>query len=293
MRVEHALGHLVITEELSIAGGGDTTNDLYSFFMETWYADFTARASRRAVTPEPDWSHDCRLHPAVARSLQKFQVGESGDGAHLIAKADAAGDPGYAAAVRLFVAEEQNHARMLESLLQSGGIPTIGRHWSDTTFVQLRRLMGLRLELMVLTIAEVVALRYYRALAEGGDDALLVDVSERILDDEYHHVPFQCHRLRVGFAHTSAPVRMAVVQGWRVLARAVAVVVAFDHGSALRATGVTRRAFISDTMRLFDSATAEVFTSGSATQGLRTQSPTGNQRRSPTRFDAFEDLPSH
>ncbi len=131
---------------------------------------------------------------------------------------------------------------MLESLLQSGGIPTIGRHWSDTTFVQLRRLMGLRLELMVLTIAEVVALRYYRALAEGGDDALLVDVSERILDDEYHHVPFQCHRLRVGFAHTSAPVRMAVVQGWRVLARAVAVVVAFDHGSALRATGVTRRA---------------------------------------------------
>lgn len=39
----------------------------------------------------------------------------------------------------------------------------MSRHWSDAIFVRLRRLLGLRTELMVLTVAEVVALSYYGA----------------------------------------------------------------------------------------------------------------------------------
>ena len=226
---------------------------------KAWTADFADRAARRAAEPDPDWSRGCKLHSAVARSLQKFQVGESGDGAHLIVKADAAGDPDYEAAVRLFVAEEQNHARMLAALLRAAGVPTVDRHWSDSIFVKLRRLMGLRLELMILTVAEVIALRYYRALADGGGDALLAEVSHRILDDERRHVPFQCCRLSTGFAHTPAQVRAAIRRTWRALALAVAVVVAFDHGPALRVLGVTRRVFVADTMRLFDNAVARAF----------------------------------
>jgi hypothetical protein len=42
-------------------------------------------------------------------------MGEDGDGGALIGKAERAGDAGYTAAVRMFVAEEQNHARMLGS----------------------------------------------------------------------------------------------------------------------------------------------------------------------------------
>lgn len=45
-----------------------------------------------------------------------------------------------------------------------GGVPTFAGHWSDAVFVRLRRLMGLRMELLVLMIAEVVARRYYGAL---------------------------------------------------------------------------------------------------------------------------------
>ena len=136
---------------------------------ETRCADFADRAARRATEPEPDWSLSCQLHSAVARSLRKFQVGESGDGAHLVVKADAAGDPDYATALRLFVAEEQPGA-------DAGGAAAIQRRPDDRPALQLRRLMGLRLELMVLAVAEVVALRYYRALADGGRDTLLVDV---------------------------------------------------------------------------------------------------------------------
>lgn len=131
--------------------------------MRSWTAEFVGRAAQRALRPEPEWSGGCHLHPDVARSLQKFQVGESSDGAHLIANAVTGGDRDYEAAVRLFVLEEQNHARMLALLLGAAGVSTKRGHWSDFVFVWMRRSLGLRLELMVLAVAEVVALRYYRA----------------------------------------------------------------------------------------------------------------------------------
>ncbi|WP_336791277.1 ferritin-like domain-containing protein [Gordonia malaquae] len=180
----------------------------------------------------------------------------------MIANAVAAGDSDYEAAVRLFVEEEQNHARMLALLLRAAGARTKRWHWSDTVFVRLRRLLGLRLELMVLTIAEVVALRYYRALAEGGGDQLLVDVSERILSDEAHHVPFQIRRLRLGFRDTSTPARIVIKHIWRGLAATMIVVVSVDHGRAMRACGVTRREFVLDTMRIFDDTATSVFSAG-------------------------------
>lgn len=227
--------------------------------LQTWSSEFTARAMRRKAEPEPDWGRECRLHPAVVRSLQKFQVGESGDGAHLIAMASASGDRDYETAVRLFVAEEQNHARMLARILSAAGAPTKRAHWSDSAFVLLRRLLGLKLEIMVLAVAEIVALRYYRALADGGVDELLGDVSERILDDERNHVPFQCRRLKLKFDGMPTIARFPIKQTWRLLALGVAVIVAVDHGPALRVCGVTRRASAADTMRLFDEAAATVF----------------------------------
>lgn len=109
--------------------------------------------------------------------------------------------------MRLFVAEEQNHARLLARLLAAGGVPTLTSHWSDTVFVRLRRLLGLRLELLVLMIAEVVALRYYRALRDGTDDALTSEVAGRILSDERRHVPFHCERLHASLAELPRPAR--------------------------------------------------------------------------------------
>ncbi|MGC5246486.1 ferritin-like domain-containing protein [Gordonia sp. DT219] len=226
---------------------------------DIWRADFESAARRRGQIADPEWERGSVLTPAVARSVQKFQVGESGDGAHLIAEAVATGDHAYAAAVRLFVAEEQNHARMLGRLLRAAGWATVHADWTDVVFVRLRRLLGLRLELMILAVAEVIALRYYRALADGGHDPLLVDVARRILDDEQRHVPFQCHRLRVGFADFPRAVRFIVENGWRLTAFGVTVVVAFDHGSALAELGVGRRQFISDTWPLFGDVIGAVF----------------------------------
>jgi hypothetical protein len=214
--------------------------------MTAWVEHFEAEAGRRRRVGDPDWGLGARMHPAVVRSVQRFQVGEAGDGANLIAKAEQAGDSGYALAVRLFVAEEQNHARMLDLLLAAAGASTISGHWTDAVFVRLRRALGLRLELMVLLVAEVIALRYYRALRDGTVDPLITEVARRIHADEQRHVPFHCQRLRTAFGKMPRAVRSVVAIGWRTLLFGAAVVVAYDHGPALSHLGVTRRQFVTD-----------------------------------------------
>ncbi|MFJ4619919.1 ferritin-like domain-containing protein [Streptomyces sp. NPDC088812] len=213
-----------------------------------WTRRFEDERERRRAQGDPDWGQGATLHPAVWAGIQRFQVGEDGDGANLVGTADRAGDPDYAQAVRLFVAEEQNHARLLARLLAAGGKPTLTGYWSDTVFVRLRRLMGLRVELLVLMIAEVVALRYYRALREGTDDPLTADVAGRILSDEQRHVPFHCERLHASLAELPRAARRPVMAVWRLLLLAASLVVATDHGPSLRRLGIGRRRFVADVM---------------------------------------------
>ncbi|THA41100.1 ferritin-like domain-containing protein [Streptomyces sp. A1547] len=216
---------------------------------EAWVRDFEAERERRAAVGDPEWGRGAVLDPALVRSLQRFQVGEDGDGSALIGKADRAGDPVYAQAVRLFVAEEQNHARMLALLLAAGGAGTLDGHWSDAVFVRLRRLLGLRVELLVLMVAEAVALGYYRAVRDGAPDPLAAEVAGRMLADEERHVPFHCRRLHEALTPLPAPARRAATLAWQAMLAGAAVVVAVDHGPALRHLGVRRRRFTADVIR--------------------------------------------
>ncbi|WSP41676.1 ferritin-like domain-containing protein [Streptomyces sp. NBC_01244] len=216
---------------------------------EEWVAEFEAERERRAERGDPDWSRVTTLPAELTGSLQRFQLGEGGDGAELVAKAERAGDPVYARAVRLFVAEEQNHARMLARLLEAEGGGTLAGHWSDAAFVGLRRLLGLKVELLVLMVAEAVALRYYEAVRDGAADPLTSEVAGRIHADEVRHVPFHCLRLREALAPLPTPARRAAALAWRALLAGAAALVAVDHGPALRTLGVSRRAFVADTVR--------------------------------------------
>lgn len=233
--------------------------------FEEWRRHFTAEAERRRRTGDPDWARGARLPAAVWRSLQRFQVGEDGDGANLIGKADAAGDAAYAAAARLFVAEEQNHARLLALLLRAGGMPTLATCWSDRAFVRLRRLLGLRTELLVLMVAELVAVRYYRAVRDGAEDPLVSEVAGRILADERRHIPFHCRRLRASLDELPMrPLRSLTMAGWRLLMLGATVFVALDHGPALRRLGVRRTRFVSETMASTGAVAATVLGTGPA-----------------------------
>lgn len=195
--------------------------------------------------------------PLVA-SVRRFQLGESGDGQQLLRKAAHAGDPAYLRAAELFVAEEQQHAALLLRLLDYLGGKPMRRHWSDSVFVRLRRLMGLRTELMVLTVAEVVALSYYGGLAATAPDSVVRAVAARIVADEHPHVRFQQQRLRAGFADSGAPMRALAFGLWWITAIGATVVVALDHGPLLDAIGYRRTRFIGDVLADFAKVVADV-----------------------------------
>ena len=205
---------------------------------------------------------ECEIPDPVRRplveSIRRFQLGESGDGAQLLRKAQHAGDTEYLCAARLFVAEEQQHAALLLRLLGYLGGQPMRKHWSDAVFVRLRRLMGLRTELMVLTVAEVVALSYYGGLANAGPDAVVRAVAARIVADEHPHVRFQQDRLRAGFADSGIAVRLLAFALWWLTAIGATLVVAFDHGPLLDAIGYRRTRFIRDVLADFAKVVANV-----------------------------------
>ena len=180
---------------------------------------------------------------ALARSLARFELGESGDGANLKRLAAATGEPTYLRSIELFVDEEGQHARWLGILRERFGGEKLESHWSDAAFVALRHIGGLRREICVLLTAEVVALSYYRVLPLAYDDPVLAAACDRILRDERGHVAF--HRATLGseFATMPAPARTASVLTWRAFVASTAKVVAWDHREVLELAGVSRSEF--------------------------------------------------
>ncbi len=225
-----------------------------------WLEHFEQNATDREEIP---WDLGIHVEPylrvPLIRSLQRFQVGEQGDGKHLIRAARSTGDPIYARTIELFIQEEQGHSRLLASLLVGMGASLLEWHWSDFVFVQVRRLCGLKLELIVLLSAEMIAKRYYRALYEGTGDPVLRAAFGRILRHELGHVAFHTEFLRHAFGDMPALVRQIARLGWRVFFGVACRVVAHDHRGVLNSTGVERGEFFRDCHRIFKETSSEIF----------------------------------
>lgn len=139
---------------------------------------------------------------AITSSVQDFQAGESSEGRHLIqyarAHAEQTRDYEYAEAIRVFIAEEQRHARDLAHFLQINGIPLVKTTFTDGVFRRLRQLLGnLEISISVLITAEIIAIVYYTALRDATDSQVLQTLCKQILQDEVRHVEFQAERLGI------------------------------------------------------------------------------------------------
>ena len=127
----------------------------------------------RLNRPEPQWEIPPQGDPdvtrALARSLSHFQLGESGEGTHLLreARRTHAGDPAYHEALALFIREEQEHARLLQKLVERYHGSLVTRHWTHSLFRLFRRALGIGFELQVLVIAELIGTAYYRLLKKS------------------------------------------------------------------------------------------------------------------------------
>lgn len=176
----------------------------------------------------------------VVRSLQIFQRGESGEGriaTEIDRCASPAIDDDYRAALKLFVAEEGRHARILGDLIRALGADVIDETWTARLFVLGRRLMGVRLKLLVLLAAEVVGVGFYGLIAARLDDGSVRRALREICADEERHLEF--HRAFFGRACAGFPSRAAFVVAWAVVGAAACAVVLVDHRRTLAALRVS------------------------------------------------------
>lgn len=211
----------------------------------TWLAAFRERSSRHREIVVHGSEVDDHLRAAFGPSIATFQLGESGTGEHLLAAARRSqADADYIEALRLFVVEEQEHARLLALILAELRFPLRTRHWSDRVFVLLRRLHSLRTEVLVLLVAEVIALSYYAALREAIRDPALRDAFERIHADEVFHVDFHGATLPAYLSTLPVSLRWIARILWNVSVTGASIVVVLDHGRLLRGLRVSRRSFV-------------------------------------------------
>src|SRR5882757_8912105 len=203
----------------------------------TWLAYFERNRLHR---PEPDWHRPTpfpgQVTAPLARSLAHFQLGESGEGTTLLTEARRtwADDADYVAALRLFVAEEQEHARLLEHLVGRFGGTLVTTHWTHRCFQTVRRALGVRFEIQTLLVAEIIGTAYYRLLRSTGD-TVLRQVCELMLRDETPHLRFHADRLAVSQLRWSRARRALWTAQFRLLFRAAVIAAWVDHRRALRA----------------------------------------------------------
>lgn len=201
------------------------------------------------------------LHEVLASTLARMQVGETGEGRIVNqVRRHGLGDADYHEAMRLFVAEEGQHAALLGRALRAlGGVP-LSDHWTSSTFTWGRGLAGPRAKLLVLLAAEVIAVCFYRALADALPEGPLADLLRGIHQDEVAHLEFH-----ISFFRSEASSRRhqaAFATAWWPLSLACCGTVLLDHANTLAALGIERATLLREMTRTIAHVDARVRADG-------------------------------
>lgn len=160
----------------------------------SWLAHFRANRARptpplpERVTDLPAW-----MRGPIVASLQRFQIGETGEGT-IARQIEESGDPAIDEAivecVRLWIREEGRHARELGDLLAALDAAPLSRDVSQWLFKTARRALGVRTKLSVIFVAEVVGLVFYGLVRDRVPSIALASTAAALHDDESAHLDF-------------------------------------------------------------------------------------------------------
>ncbi len=223
---------------------------------QKWFTHFSLR-SMTALYISPMWSAQLTKTEKfiIAKSIQQFQLGEGSKGQRLLNRgkkySQEAGDPFFAAALALFIKEEQQRSFYLAAFMESQGIPRVTRHWVDTVFRRLRGLAGLELSLTVLVTAEIIAIPCYRALRDATGSPTLKMICRRILEDEAAHLRYQASMLRRVSSRRSPATQRATAKLHRQFMRGTIALVWIEHRRVFEAAGYDFRRFKEETLLEF------------------------------------------
>ncbi len=244
-------------------------SDNYPAAARAWLDYFVANRQRGEALP---WQHEIGLgeplESALVRTLQRFHLGESGEGEWLKKWAAAQGDAEYCRAIALFVAEEQEHSRWFGRLLDNIGAPALQSHWSDAIFTKVRRAGGLHFELVTFLTAEIAGKRLFAGIARRCPDPLVRAVFGRIVKDESAHIAFHIATLRAAFAGQSRINRALWRLCWRVLLGAALLIVCLDQAALFRVLGLSRRRFWAQSFRSLAQISGKIWSEQASTSAL-------------------------
>ncbi|NMH29393.1 ferritin-like domain-containing protein [Flavobacterium silvaticum] len=206
---------------------------------ENWVSHFTQNAKNHRV----DWSLRPKLTTSqknqILKSLQAWQLGETSDGAHLLAAskkyAFKINDFIYPISVELFIREEQKHGNNLGKYLDLIDEKRIEKDWGDTLFRKIRY-FNTSMELWTLAVitVESSAQLFYQSLHDSSDCKLLRQICEDILIDEAFHIEFQTERMHTIFQLTPnwlKPIRFEI---YRCFYFVTSSLVWFGHQKVLK-----------------------------------------------------------
>lgn len=218
-----------------------------------WIDHFRRNRLNRA---EPDWHAPNSVPPRMLKpflsSLEQFRLGDGGGPASLIAY-NAQNFRGSTEAMQtivdLWFAEEAEHARLLGCAVRRFGGRIITGHWSFTAFCLCRRFLGVRFELQVLLLTELVSTAYYRVLRAHSPDEPVARMCDLILRDEAGHVAFHRERLAdAGRSSVGISGAFWQAQFW-ALGHAAATMLWVNHGPCLTAIGGSRAEYYREVRR--------------------------------------------
>ncbi|HVF91679.1 MAG TPA: hypothetical protein VNH22_16565 [Blastocatellia bacterium] len=177
----------------------------------------------------------------IEKSIATFQLGEYSEGRGLLRfateYANKNADDHLIKITRLFIAEEQNHARLLKSFMDRHEIAAVKKNWTDTVFRRLRKNVGYELSITVLITAEIISLVYYRALKNCTGSRLLAKVCDKLLADESAHIRYESELIIYIRNSRSAPVSRLIGLLHRTLFMGTTLVVYLEHREVIRGGG--------------------------------------------------------
>jgi len=214
------------------------------FQAADWRAYFEENQKSRPIPVRTD---SIAISPVLAAplisSLKRFQLGETGGGHHLRAYASRLKDEDYLACVDMFVREEQSHAQALGTIILTLKGSLLTWHWSDLAFSSLRHLSGLKTELMILLIAEIIGKCYYRLLSSKIENEAISETFSLIVLDELAHLEFHTAFLRDRLKSYPLFLKRTVRRGWNLIFEVARFVFLKDHAELLRAIDVSEEQF--------------------------------------------------
>ncbi|MCI8834601.1 MAG: hypothetical protein HFH24_04380 [Ruminococcus sp.] len=162
------------------------------FSYAQWNTYFEQNNAQRLLISFEDDRLTEKEKALIFPSICQFERREYSDGRHLKRVADRFAaetqNKDYMHCIRWFIKEEDAHSNYLKTYMEHYNVREKKHVILDHIFRQLRKLAGLRCEVIVLVTAEMIALSYYDALQHAAGFPALKAICRQMLHDEMPHI---------------------------------------------------------------------------------------------------------